>query len=157
MPISVDFDPGNVAKEARVKLETAAREVLQDLALEVVERTPVDTGFLRGNWQVSINAPPPNTLVDRGDPETTYSGSGKFPPVAPQTVNRVSADISKLKPQNGDTLYFFNNARYASIIENGSASRRPRAMVKSAIANLDNIAKRTIERIKRTKALFGVS
>lgn len=154
MPIQTTFDAGNIARRSKVKLETAAREVLQDLALDVVKRTPVDTGFLRGNWQVSINAPPSSKLVDSGKPEAVYAGSSKFPAVAPQTVARVSSEISRL--DIGDTLYFTNNARYAAVIENGNATRRPRAMVRGAVANLPNIAERTIRRIKRIKASFGV-
>ena len=151
MPIQTTFDVGNIARRSKVKLETAAREVLQDLALDVVKRTPVDTGFLRGNWQVSITAPPPSKLVDSGKPEAVYAGSSKFPAVAPQTVARVSSEISRL--DIGDTLYFTNNARYAAVIENGNANRRPRAMVRSAIANLDNIAQETITRIRRTMGM----
>jgi hypothetical protein len=154
MPIQTTFDAGNVARRSKVKLETAAREVLQDLALEVVKRTPVDTGFLRGNWQVSVNVPPPSRLVDQGQAEVAYAGSSKFPPVAPQTVARVSSEMSRFDV--GDTVYFFNNARYAAVIENGNATRRPRAMVRGAVANLPNIAERTIRRIKRIKASFGV-
>jgi hypothetical protein len=154
MPLKIEFDASKVARRAKVQLDTAAREVLQDLALDVVKRTPVDTGFLRGNWQVSINAPPPSKLVDSGKPEAAYAGSSKFPAVAPQTVARVSSEISRL--DIGDTLYFTNNARYAAVIENGNATRRPRAMVRGAVANLPNIAERTIRRIKRIKASFGV-
>ena len=151
MPLKIEFDASKVARRAKVQLDTAAREVLQDLALEVVKRTPVDTGFLRGNWQVSINVPPPSRLVDQGQAEVAYAGSNKFPPVAPQTVARVSSEMSRF--DLGDTVYFFNNARYAAVIENGNATRRPRAMVRSAIANLDNIAQETITRIRRTMGM----
>lgn len=129
-----------------VRAETAMREVIQDLAFEVIQRTPVDTGFLRGNWQVSINVPPTGELVKRGKPEAEYSGASKFPPPAPQTVGRVSVGIAGAEP--GDIVYFTNNAEYAAIIENGSSRQRGRAMVKNSIANLDNIADRTIGRIK---------
>lgn len=151
MPLKIDFDASHVAAKARVSLETAAREVLQDLALDVIRRTPVDTGFLRGNWTVNLNAPPSGRASDGGQPEVAYPGSNKFPPIAPQTAARVSAGIGKLRA--GDTLYLTNNARYAAIIENGNATRRPRAMVRSAIANLDNIAQETITRIRRTMGM----
>lgn len=153
MPVRVvNFAPiaRDVARRAKVGTETAAREVLQDLSLEVVKRTPVDTGFLRGNWRVSFTQPS-GRAVDRGQPEVQYSGSNKFPTVAAQTVARVSSEISRLRL--GDTLYFTNNARYASVVENGNAGRRGRAMVRGAVANIDQIAERTIARIRRSLGL----
>jgi hypothetical protein len=84
-------------------LDALARVACQDLSEAVVDDTPIDTGFLVGNWQPSLNAP--TLAVDE-----TGSGNG----YAQSKVGIVVAGIKA-----GDVYYMVNNAAYARRIEYG--------------------------------------
>lgn len=88
----------------------------------VVSDTRVDTGRLKGNWQIQQNSPATGTL-DRKD----KSGS------------KVNAEITKAATESGLT-YFVNNLPYAQVYEelDGMVVRNI-ARVKQ---NIKNMAKR---------------
>lgn len=83
------------------QLIAVARVAIQDTAELVDELTPIDTGFLVGNWQPSLNAP---------DLSLVLGASG----YDPSSVGLVLSDL-KL----GDTFYYSNNAAYARRINYG--------------------------------------
>jgi hypothetical protein len=86
------------------KLLQIARQACQELAFQVVEKTPVDTGFLKGSWQPSLNGP-----VGKSDATPDKSGS---------SINsEIGLVVTGLKL--GDTFYMVNNAAYARRIEYG--------------------------------------
>jgi hypothetical protein len=84
-------------------LAPLARVAIQDLAEAVIDDTHVDTGFLVGNWQPSLNAP----VID-ADP----NGYGNGYP-----ESKISVVLPELK--QGDVFYFTNNAAYARRREYG--------------------------------------
>lgn len=83
------------------QLMAVARIAIQDVAEETDLLTPIDTGFLVGNWQPSLGAP---------DLSLMLGASG----YDPSSIGLVIAD---LKP--GDTFFFTNNAVYARRINYG--------------------------------------
>lgn len=136
-----------VAQKARVSLRTAAGEVLQDVMLDVVEHTPVDTGNLRANWMAALNAPSAGERSRNPVP----SGGTKFPPADPATIAQIGVTMNGFDV--GDTVYFTNNAEYVRVIEFGGQNRQPRAMVRNAIANAPETARQTLRRIKAIKGI----
>lgn len=126
----------DVAKRTQRKIETAAHEVAQDLAEEVVDRTPVITGNLQGHWFQGLNG---NRDVPGGLSEDK-SGS--------QTVGRISAAINEA--EIGDTIGVYNGASYAKFVENGTSKLRPRSFVSSTVNDAPQIAEQTILRIAKT-------
>lgn len=94
---------GEWAAKAGDQLEALARVACQDLAEETVDGTPVDVGFLVGNWQPSLNTP--NLGTDE-------SGSGNG-----YAMSKVGLVVTNIKA--GDTFYLVNNAAYARRIEFG--------------------------------------
>jgi hypothetical protein len=84
-------------------LGALARVACQDMAEEVIDNTPVDTGFLVANWQPSLEAPDVSLLLG------AY-GNG-------YAESRLGLVIAEIKA--GDTFYFTNNAAYARRIEHG--------------------------------------
>lgn len=94
---------GEWAARAGQRLDGLARVACQDLSEAVIEDTPVDLGFLVGNWQPSLNTP--TVAVD-----TAGTGNG----YAQSKLGLVVANI-----RAGDVFYYTNNAAYARRIEYG--------------------------------------
>lgn len=95
---------GKFAQEAPEKIDALARQTVQELAKRAVEKTPVDTGFLRGSWQPSI-----------GEPSTEHEGKEDMGGAAVQAA--VSVLIPEIKA--GVMVYLMNNAKYARRLEYG--------------------------------------
>ena len=112
--------------------------ILQKLTLdgfgELVRRTPVDTGFLRSRWAVSVNTSPPADTVRN-------PGSGGFPP----------ASTPRLKPVWGDRVYLYNNTEYAYFIEHGTPTMRAQPMVEPTYFYLVETANRLTKALKNKR------
>ena len=85
------------------KLEAVARQSIQELSSNVVKDTPLDTGFLRGSWQPSLNAPP--------------NKKGANDPSGGRALADVAVAVADLK--TGDKFWMLNNAAYARRLEYG--------------------------------------
>lgn len=86
------------------KADTVLREIVLEVATDVVMTTPVDQGFLRGNWQVGINNPPAGE-------------TGIMDPIGQETLNKIKAETMPAKM--GDIVYIANNMPYAGMVEFG--------------------------------------
>lgn len=112
-------------KFAKVNVPKRVLEIQQRLALDLLTRvvllTPVDTGALRGNWQVTISQIPTRVLKvkDKEGDKTIAKGTRK---------------INSLKPNpRGYVIYLSNNMEYASYVENGTSKMAPRHMLRRAL------------------------
>ena len=103
----VDLDAWRALTDRQ--LRALARQSIQALAEQIVETTPWDTGFLRGEWQPSLNVLPPPR------PERDDAARSEETPGA--VMARVGIVISGLEP--GDTFFMTNNAAYARRLEFG--------------------------------------
>ena len=113
----------------------ASGQTIRAAALEVftliIERTPVDTGRARGNWQTSTNARPSGTLPIRN-------------------ANRAvaEANLSALTYTLADTIYFANNLPYIQRLENGGAQGSQQAPAGMVQVSLDGFTQ-AVERNAR--------
>jgi len=96
------------------------RNIIDEVATTVVKRTPVDTGFARGNWIPGINAPAlsPVTTLD------------KQAVAAPARINAVAA-ILRL----GDTFYITNNATYIALLNQGYSPQAAAQFISRAVSD----------------------
>jgi HK97 gp10 family phage protein len=96
-------------------MDALARQTSQQIALNVVKDTPVDTGFLRGSWQPAIGG------------EKFRDGKN----VAEDGGAAVIADVMLTATQMraGQKFYMMNNAKYAGFVEFGTSRMRPRLFV----------------------------
>lgn len=131
------------------KLEAFARQVCAEMAEEVVNETPHDTGFLRGSWQPSIGEPKSG--------EGSEDPSGKM---AVAAASLVSADV-----QLGDKFYMANNAVYAKRLEYGfvgedslgrSYNQAGRFYVSDTVARFKSICRKVARDLKLTSGGKGV-
>lgn len=107
-------------------VDKTVRAITFALFREVIMRTPVDTGRLKGNWQASVGAPATVTL------EATDKGGGK-------TIGSMAAAIGGW----GSTTYLTNNLPYAQRIEfdGWSHTKAPAGMVRPAFARIQAIVR----------------
>ena len=101
------------------------------IANKAIENTPVDTGRLRGNWQLAFGRRP------TGNPyEPSAQTSGNEYLAESESKRRIQAEakarINRLS--NGDAVaYISNNLPYAMAVEAGGPTNRPRRMLARAI------------------------
>ena len=112
--------------------------IIQKLTLDgfnnLVRLTPVDTGFLRSRWAVSVNTPPTTQTV--GHPgEGTYAVS----------------QMPRVKPQWGDRVYLYNNVEYAYYQEHGTSRNRAQPMVEPTYRYLLNEANRLTKTLSKDR------
>lgn len=87
------------ANELSVEINEGSTKLLRTAAAitlsQVVQRSPVDTGRLRSNWQVGVNSPP-GGVVGNG-------GVASIPTIT----------------DAGAKVYISNNVRYINFVNNG--------------------------------------
>lgn len=120
------------ARKAKGQLKEFVVETIQDLNEEVVENTPVITGFLRGSWWSTL-----------GDPEKSGGAPDPSGQIAVARMNMTVVDL-----ELGDVYTAYNGASYAWFVENGTEKMEPRAMVGRAVARFKDIANAAALRVR---------
>jgi hypothetical protein len=105
----VDF-----SKSTGVELDTVVRKIALELYDGFTEKTPVDTGRAKGNWNLSVNRI--NTSVN-------WSATQK------QNVSIKKGDGVKI-------IYISNSLPYIFALENGSSDQSPKGMVKVTVGGI---------------------
>lgn len=103
-------------------IDKTVRAITFALFREVIQRTPVDTGRLKGNWQTSVNAPVTTTI------ERTNGGAA-------------IAEVITNGGGWGSTTFLSNNLPYAQRIEydGWSHTKAPAGMVRVSLARINSI------------------
>ncbi len=119
-----------IAKRMNRRVEDVAAEVLIDTFTSIIERTPVDTGRLQGEWQTTVQNP-------------AGSQTGQRPQAA--------AVIELVSTIDDPDLYFFsNNMPYAARIEFDGWSRvkAPEGMVRVSLEETAATLRRLAAEVK---------
>src|SRR5215472_10773868 len=119
------------AKAIQVNLNTVIRRAAAQLYSDIVLRWPVDTGYSRRNWQVSVDPPPTDVI---GLPPKKVHG--KPTEVLEPLYNPQGADTAITVPKDATRVYILNNVVYAEALENGWSKQAPYGVVRIAIAQL---------------------
>lgn len=106
------------------------RDFSFNLIERIIDRTPVKTGFLRNSWSASLDQPSRKT----GAPGTGGAD-----------LSGIGLVLSQATLKN--RIYLTNNANYAKYVEFGTSRMAPRAMVRSTLAEADQIAEETLRRM----------
>lgn len=116
-------DVARFAKKANASVDAVVRKVTFDLFFEVVQRTPVDTGRLKANWQASQNVPVRGALTSTDKDGNT-------------TMVAISGAIGGA----GSVTYLANNLPYAHRIEfDGWSRQAPAGMVRVSMARVQRL------------------
>jgi HK97 gp10 family phage protein len=114
------------AKANSDRMDALARQTSQEASARVVNRTPVDTGFLRSSWQPSLGKP--------------QAADGKGNP-----AGDIGLTVSNMKA--GDTFWMTNNAKYARFVEFGTSKMKGRFFVTDTVSQWKNIVSAVAKRL----------
>ena len=117
-----------LVEKSNARLETVVRRVVLEVFMNVVKRSPVDTGRFRANWGVSFGTPR----------LTTTDSTDKTLGTARRTVQLVNS-----LPTSG-IIYLSNGLPYAGRLENGSSKQAPHGMVKLAVTQFDSAVRKAL-------------
>lgn len=105
----IGIDIQNLADQIEQDLESALQEFLFSFGERLVINTPVDTGKLRGSWNLSMKQP---VAVSEPKLERGTEGSAD-----PETLARFESSLGQFRL--GDIAYFSNSAPYVLRLEFG--------------------------------------
>ena len=109
---------------AKDKAELLVRLTTAQLFNLVVDKSPVDTGRFRGNWNPSIGSP-------------DFSTSEITDPSGGATKSRINAVVSSYT-LNGQSVFLTNSLPYAERLENGWSKQAPNGMVRLSVMEVQN-------------------
>lgn len=117
--------------EATASIEDTAKEIIFEVGDSLVTLTPVLTGRLKGNWQMTVGSPSTHSMI-------RYDKTG----------DATKEDIWN-KVHNfelGQVAFIVNNLTYSEIIEyGGSPLKAPDGMLRVTEAKFEHIIKLAIE------------
>jgi HK97 gp10 family phage protein len=117
----------------KAQLEGLARQSCFEMAERVVQATPVDTGFLRGSWQPSVNEPGEK----KGSPD----------PTGVVAIAQAMSAANAVMP--GDHFYMLNNASYARFVEYGTSKMAGRHYVGDTVKKWPEVVKQVAKELKK--------
>lgn len=106
------------------KANLLKRKLALQALTRLVERTPVDTGRARGNWQVTLGDHLPDGPVDRLDPD----GSG--------AIGQGSQAIAVVR--RGEPIWISNHLAYIEELEHGTSEQAPEGMLAVTMTELES-------------------
>lgn len=120
------IDMAKEIQEAQDKAEDTVKFAVLGLFRAIVLKTPVDTGHLAYNWQVSVDSPE-NSERAGVDPDKQ------------KTLSDGQQNLGKWT-LNNKMLWISNNVEYAEDIEYGKSKlKAPQGMVRVSLREFDSI------------------
>jgi len=110
----------------RTELVLTQKKLVFEALTRIVNRTPVDTGYARGNWQVTIGSLP------AGEKDISDKEGGP-------TIASGQAALGQLPPFQ--VVYIGNNVIYIWPLEEGSSDQAPEGMVAITVEELRTMFK----------------
>lgn len=111
----------------------AARMAFFEVALDVIQNTPVDEGFAKGSWTFSENSKIPSFNNDR-DPQ------GR------DAIKQLTQGVNKAKDDSA--LYLLSNLIYMPRLEYGWSMQAPNGMVRQALMRFERELERRLNEIR---------
>lgn len=115
------------------KVTVLQKKLVLEALRRIVQKTPVDTGRARGNWQVTIGGPASGVL-ERLDKD----GS--------ETIQKGLAAVASLP--DFQVVWISNNLEYIEFLESGSSKQAPKGMVRLTILQLREMVRSGIKELK---------
>ena len=123
-------DLNRLCAKAGDKAEQVVRKTAIELQGGMIERSPVDTGRFKSNWQAGVGA------INRATGDAPGSDA----------KGRTALAIATWKP--GQTIYLTNSLPYANRLENGYSKQSPAGMVRLTVQEYGEYLKKAARSIK---------
>ena len=105
------------------------KRIVLEMFKRVMQRTPVDTGNARANWDIGINAIPDGF-------EATVE-TGELGDISQRAFAKGLTEFESFKI--GDTAYIVNNVEYIGFLEDRRSDQAPNGMVKITVREFQTI------------------
>jgi len=100
---TLNTDIAKLIKKAKGNGEAVAKAIALEIANRVIEKSPVDKGFLRGNWNLAV------ANIDSAEYPADRSGTS--------SISRATSKLGQFKA--GNTIFVTNSLPYISKLEFG--------------------------------------
>ena len=138
---SFSADLKKFAEATKRNLNDTVRGVVLELGTRIVQRSPVDTGKFRGNWQLTVGGPDIRT-----NEPFDKQALGSAPSAG--TFDRWKGEIGAATI--GSTFYITNSLPYARKLEyEGWSSQAPAGMVRVTVVEYGQIIQQVINKVKK--------
>lgn len=123
-------------------IERVIEEFVVNVETDLVERSPVDTGRFKANWQVTANAPPDYALNE-------YDKGGQ------QTINMARRFAGGMFRRGGAvrSIHFSNMLIYANSLEYGHSKQAPQGVLSIVSLRLGYHMRAAIEKVRAENGL----
>lgn len=120
--------------EAKGLTDEVVAEAVTGVAFKIDQRSPVDTGHFRANWQLGVNVRPTAELAgfDR-------DGSG----LSGRVTARIPVEAA------GKVYWLANNVPYAMRLEMGHSKQAPQGMVGITAVEWQQIVSKAAAKVRR--------
>lgn len=132
---SFSADLRRLCEARQTDLDATVVDVVLELGTRLVERSPVDTGLFRGNWQVG-NGGPDFTKDSPVDKQPLGSAP------AAGTLARWRAALEGAVA--GGIVYITNNLPYGRKLEYGSSQQAPGGVVRITVAEYEQVIRQVL-------------
>lgn len=123
--MSFTLDLSAWARQLDSNLDLVLQKVTIEILSRIIEKTPVDSGRARANWQVALN------VVPGGYDDNAFDKSGGT------AISKGQAEA--IKAQAEDSVYIINNLPYILKLEEGSSTQAPSGMVTITVQEFTGI------------------
>lgn len=138
---SFSADLKRFAEATKRNLNDAVRGVVLELGTRIVQRSPVDTGRFRGNWQIAAGGPDIRT-------NEPFDKQALGSPPSAATFARWQGEVQAATI--GSTFYITNSLPYARKLEyEGWSSQAPAGMVRVTVVEYGQIIQQVINKAKK--------
>ena len=132
--MSFALDLEKFAAKAGKRADVAVGEIVANVAARLDERSPVDTGRFRANWNYGLGAP-------------DLSVSMATDPTGAKTVGRIVAEIPT--DAAGKVHFLSNSLPYAQRLENGWSRQAPAGIVSRTVVEFQSFVDKAVATAKR--------
>ena len=120
-------------------VEDNANRLIRGLALEgmgrLIEKTPVDTGRAKNNWNLATGSPDASNLPE-----------GQYPRGGTVALTRMTGQAGAVKA--GDIIYLTNALPYIGPLENGHSRQAPSGMIALTVRELQPLASEIAAKVR---------
>lgn len=110
-------------------IEKVVTELSLEITAELIERTPVDTGWARANWVPAIG----NRPSDAKDPGSRESRASGAPGRGAEQQAAVAALATGGYSLEKGQVFISNGVPYIVFLDQGSSAQAPKGFVKESI------------------------